>query len=268
MPNAFLYLITLAGYLALAFHFRPGGPACCRPTSPSRLLLFAPLLVHAYLLGLVIFPEGGMSLGFGSSLSAVAALTVLFYGMAIWYYPLVGMQSFVLLFAALGLALQWLMPAASLVPVSGSPIFRFHMLMAFMAYGLFTIAALHAVLIALAEKHLHKPSPSRLVLALPPLLTLEKLLFRMVEVGFIILSLTLFTGIFFSEAIYGRAVPLTHMTVFGIASWLIYAALLTGRKIYGWRGRTAIFWTLAGFVTLLLAYVGVKFVLEVILHRA
>jgi ABC-type uncharacterized transport system permease subunit len=268
MPNVLLYLLTLVGYLGLAAYFRPGGPACCRPTGPSRLLLFAPLLAHAYLLGQVVFPVDGMSLGFGSSVSAMAALTVLFYGMAVWYYPLVSMQSLVLLFAAFGLVLQWFLPTTSLIPVAGRPWFRFHMLMAFMAYGLFTIAALHAVLIALAEKYLHKPVPPRMVAALPPLLTLEKLLFRMVEAGFVILSLTLFTGVFFSESIYGRAFPLTHMTVFGMTSWLIYAALLTGRKVYGWRGRTAIFWTLAGFVSLLLAYVGVKFVLEVILHRA
>ncbi|NCS64656.1 MAG: cytochrome C biogenesis protein [Hydrogenophilales bacterium CG03_land_8_20_14_0_80_62_28] len=268
MPNVSLYLLTLVAYLGLAAYFRPGGPACCRPTGPSRLLLFAPLLLHAYLLGQAVFPEGGLSLGFGSSLSAMAALTVLFYGLAVWFYPLTSMQSLVLLFAAFGLLLQWLMPAAGMVPIAGGSLFRVHLLMAFMAYGLFTIAALHAVLIALAEKHLHKPVPPRMVAALPPLLTLEKLLFRMVEAGFIILSLTLFTGIFFSQQIYGRALPFTHMTVFGMASWLIYAALLTGRRAYGWRGRTAIYWTMAGFVTLLLAYVGVKFVLEVVLGRA
>lgn len=267
MPNAPLYLLTLAGYLGLAAYFRPGGPTASRQPGASRLLLFVPLLVHAFLLGQAVFPVGGMSLGFGSSLSAVGALTVLFYGMAIWYYPLASMQSLVLLFAACGLLLQWWLPAARVIPVANLPLFRFHMLMAFMAYGLFTIASLHAVLIALAEKHLHKAVPPRMLIGLPPLLTLEKLLFRMVEAGFIILTLTLFTGIFFSESIYGRPLPLTHMTVFGMASWLIYGALLAGRKIYGWRGRTAIFWTLAGFASLLLAYVGVKFVVEVILHR-
>ena len=268
MPNVVLYLITLAAYLGLAVYFRPGGPAISRPAGPSRLLLFAPLLAHAYLLGLAVFPEGGISLGFGSSLSAMAALTVLFYGMAVWYYPIASMQSLVLLFAAIGLALQWLMPATSVIPVADHPLFRFHMLMAFMAYGLFTIATIHALFIALAERYLHKPAPPRMLVGLPPLLTLEKLLFRMVEGGFLILSLTLFTGIFFSESIYGKAFPFTHMTIFGMASWLIYAALLTGRKVYGWRGRTANLWTVAGFVSLLLAYVGVKFVLEVILHRA
>jgi ABC-type uncharacterized transport system permease subunit len=268
MPNALLYLLTLAAYLGLAWHFRPARQPGGHATGVARFLLFAPLLCHAYLLGQAVFPATGMSLGFGSSISAIAGLTALFYGIAIWYYPLAGMQSLVLLFAAFGLLLQWVMPISSVVPDAGQPWFRLHLLMGFMAYGLFTIAALHAVLIALAEKHLHTPVPSRMIASLPPLLTLEKLLFRMVEGGFLILSVTLFSGVFFSEAIYGRAFPLSHMTVFGMASWLIYAALLTGRKVYGWRGKTAISWTLVGFVVLLLSYVGVKFVLEVILHRA
>lgn len=267
MPDALLYLITLAAYLGLAAYFRPGGPTCCRPAGPNRLLLFVPLILHLYLLDEMILPLAGLSLGFGTSFSAVAALTVLFYGLAAWRYPLSGLQGFVLLFGALGVLLQAVMPEGHTIPAAGQPLFRLHMLAAFAAYGLFAVAALHAALIALAEKHLHRPVPPRMVACLPPLLTLEKLLFRMVELGFVILTLTLLSGIFFSESIYGQAFPLTHMTVFGVASWAIYAALLGGRRLYGWRGRRAIYWTLAGFLTLLLAYVGVKFVLEVLLGR-
>lgn len=268
MPDAFLYLAAFAAYLGLSAWFRPGGPACCRPSGPGRLLLFIPLALHLYLLDEVILPGGGLSLGFGTSFSAVTALTVLFYGLAAWHYPLAGLQSFVLLFGALGVLLQGLLPEGHVIEAAGQPWFRVHMLAAFAAYGLFAVATLHAVLIALAEKHLHRPVPPAMVSGLPPLLTLEKLLFRMVELGFLILTLTLLTGVLFSESIYGRAFPLTHMTVFGLASWAIYAALLSGRRIYGWRGRTAIYWTLAGFLTLLLSYVGVKFVLEVLLGRA
>jgi len=83
----------------------------------------------------------------------------------------------------------------------------------------------------------------------------------------VLLTLTLASGVLFSEEILGKAMPLTHKTVFGIVSWLIFGALLLGRRVYGWRGRVAIYWTLAGFVSLLLAYVGVQFVLEIILHR-
>lgn len=268
MPDAFLYPLTIAAYLGLSAYFRPGTRACSHPTSASRAFLFVPLALHLYLLDELILPGTGLSLGFGSSLSAVAALTVLFYGMAAWHYPLAGMQSFVLLFAALGVLLQAMLPEGRAIPTAGQPMFRLHMLAAFVAYGLFAVAALHAILISLADKHLHKPVPPSMVAGLPPLLTLEKLLFRMVELGFLILTLTLLSGIFFSESIYGRAFPLTHMTVFGIASWVFYAVLLSGRRIYGWRGRTAIYWSLAGFVSLLLSYVGVMFVLEVILGRA
>lgn len=268
MPDVLFYLLSLAAYLGLAIYFRPGGPACCRPTGLGRLLLFVPLALHLYLLDEVVLPGAGLNLGFGTSFSAVAALTVLFYGLAAWYYPLAGMQSFALLFGALGVVSQWLMPGGHAIASAGQPLFRLHLLAAFAAYGLFAVAALHAALIAVAEKHLHKPVPPKMVASLPPLLTLENLLFRMVELGFLILTLTLLSGIFFSESIYGQAFLFTHMTVFGIASWLIYAALLTGRRVYGWRGRTAIYWTLAGFLTLLLAYVGVKFVLEVLLGRA
>jgi ABC-type uncharacterized transport system permease subunit len=89
----------------------------------------------------------------------------------------------------------------------------------------------------------------------------------MIQAGFVLLTLTLASGILFSEEIFGKALPWNHKTVFGIASWLIFAALLLGRHLYGWRGRTAIHWTLAGFISLMLAYVGVKFVLEVVLGR-
>lgn len=267
MPDAPIYLLSIVAYLGLAFYFRPGGPACCRPTGPSRSFLLLPLLLHIYLLDEVVLPGAGLSMGFATSFSAMTALTVLFYGLAAWYYPLSGMQSFVLLFGGLGVILQWALPEGHLIESAGQPLFRLHMLAAFVAYALFAVAALHAALIALAEKHLHRPVPPKMVSSLPPLLTLEGLLFRMVELGMLILTLTLLSGVFFSESIYGQPLPLTHMTVFGVASWGIYAALLVGRRVYGWRGKTAIYWTLAGFLTLLLSYVGVKFVLEILLGR-
>jgi ABC-type uncharacterized transport system permease subunit len=90
----------------------------------------------------------------------------------------------------------------------------------------------------------------------------------MIGVAFVFLTLTLITGIAFSEEIFGRALRFDHKTVFAVASWLIFAALLAGRWRYGWRGRTAVRWTLSGFVTLLLAYVGSRFVLEVLLGRS
>lgn len=267
MHDPWMFALDAVAYFALAAFFWPGTTACCKPTPLTRLLPIIPLALHLYLLGQDVLGPDSVRLGFASSMSAVAAVTVLAYSGAAWRYPLGGLQGFVMLFAGLTVALHGLMDDSVPVAHSNLPLFRVHLAMAFAAYSLFTIAALHAGLIALAEKHLHKAVPPKLVSGLPPLLTLEKLLFRMIEVGFALLTLTLATGILFSEDIFGRAFPLTHKTVFGIASWLIYGALLAGRWKYGWRGRTAIIWTLTGFVTLVLAYVGVKFVLEVLLHR-
>jgi ABC-type uncharacterized transport system permease subunit len=149
------------------------------------------------------------------------------------------------------------------------------LLVAMLAYSLFTIAALHAALMTVLERRLHSgklagPAGESLAgpwASLPPLMTLEVLLFRILTLGFVLLTLTLATGFVFSEELFGKAVRFNHKTVFGIMSWFIFAALLVGRYGWGWRGRTALRWTLAGFVTLLLAYVGSTFVLEVIIGK-
>lgn len=139
--------------------------------------------------------------------------------------------------------------------------------MAMFAYSLFTLAALHAILMAITEQRLHRGRLTPLFAGLPPLLTMEALLFRLISIAFALLTLTLLSGALFSEQIFGKPLPLNHKTVFAVISWLIFGALLAGRHRYGWRGRMALRWTLTGFSVLLLAYVGSRFVLEVILGR-
>jgi ABC-type uncharacterized transport system permease subunit len=134
-----------------------------------------------------------------------------------------------------------------------------------LAYSLFTLSALHAIFMGFTERALHQRTLTRSLASLPPLLTMEKLLFRMLLMGFVLLSLTLGSGVFFSEMIFGRAIKLDHKTLFAFASWAIFATLLVGRHAWGWRGKKALHWTLSGFAVLLLAYVGSRFVAEVIL---
>lgn len=267
MPDTLSYALCAIAYLMLAAWFWPGRPGCCRTDTATRVLPLGPLLLHLMLLQSEAFAGGGIHVGFSTSLSGIAALTVLTYAGASWRYHLAGLQGFVLAFAGITVIIQAIAPVPPAAAHSASTLFKAHLLMAFSAYSLFTIAALHALLIALAAKHLHRAVPPTIVAGLPPLLTLEKLLFRMIQLGFALLTLTLISGVVFSEEIFGKAVPFNHKTVFGIASWLIFGALLIGRQVRGWRGRTAIYWTLAGFVSLMLAYVGTKFVLEVILGR-
>ena len=98
-------------------------------------------------------------------------------------------------------------------------------------------------------------------------MVMEKILFRIISLGFILLTITLISGMLFSEEIFGKPMQLNHKSIFSVASWLIYGGLLFGRYQYGWRGVKAIRWTLAGFVLLMLAYVGSKFILQVLLGR-
>ena len=101
----------------------------------------------------------------------------------------------------------------------------------------------------------------------PPLLMLERFMFRLVGLGFILLTVTLVSGLLFSEEIFGRPLTFTHKNVFSVAGWLTFAILLFARWRYGWRGRRALRWILAGTLLLVLGYLGSKFVMEVLLRR-
>ena len=118
-----------------------------------------------------------------------------------------------------------------------------------------------------AEASLHnKPSPLK-SLDFPPLMVMENLLFKVIGLGFILLTVTLLSAMLFSEQIFYQPLQFNHKTIFSIASWLIYGGLLFGRFKFGWRGKKAIRWTLIGFILLLLAYIGSKFILQVLLGR-
>ncbi len=134
-----------------------------------------------------------------------------------------------------------------------------------LAYSLLSIAAIQSIVLALQDRRLRHKHPGGLTGALPPLQVMESLLFQMIGLGFIFLSLSLLSGIVYLEDIFAQ--HLVHKTVLSIVAWAVFGVLLWGRWHSGWRGRTAIRWTLGGFVLLLLAYFGSKLVLELILGR-
>jgi ABC-type uncharacterized transport system permease subunit len=285
MPDILLHALTSLLYAALTLHFwntrwRAHAAAEAAPEARGiatweRLAILAPLALHSVLLynSLVAAPE--LRFGFSQALSVMLWLAVLIYWVESLMYDLEGMHALALPLAAVCAVLPALFPGMVSPPYTQSLEFRIHLLLAMLAYSLFTIAALHAALMALLERRLHGGILAGAeggllagpLASLPPLLTLEALLFRLLMMGFVLLTLTLGSGFVFSEELFGKVVRFNHKTVFGVISWFIFAALLTGRYAYGWRGRKALRWTLAGFVSLLLAYVGSKFVLEVILGK-
>ena len=275
MPAILLHVLTAALYAGLALHFwrsRWRGPALDQPITGlagwERVWLLLALVLHGVTLAQEIFPGNAMRFGFAVALSLILWLAIALYWIESFYARMEGLQMLGLPLAALCVLLPPALPGQHLLANADSPAFRAHFLMAMLAYSLFTLAALHAVLMAVAEKRLHRGRLTPLFAGLPPLLTMEALLFRLIHVAFVLLTLTLASGILFSETLFGKPLPFNHKTIFAILSWLIFAALLTGRHLRGWRGRVALRWTLAGFGTLLLAYVGSRFVLEVILGRS
>jgi ABC-type uncharacterized transport system permease subunit len=245
----------------------------------GRALLLIALLVHGLLLHTTIFPQNAMVFGFAFALSAMFWLGAGIYWIESFFFPLDGLRLLVLPLACVASLLPLIFGGVRVLPYSAAPMFKLHFLIANIAYGLFAIAALHAILMLMVEKRLqgmrgvaarHTSNGwlSSWLDTLPPLLTLEKLLFRLISAGFVLLTLTLVSGIAFNEQLVDRAFRLDHKTVFAFLSWLMFGALLTARRVSGWRGRAALRWVLASFAALLLAYVGSRFVFEVLLHRA
>lgn len=232
----------------------------------EQLVLGILLLAHAGLLGVAIFAPAGVNLGLTNALSLIFWLTLAIYWFTSFFYHVDGLPALALPFAAAAVALAAVFPGQHTVEGIELSVSRLHILIAMLAYGLLTIAALHAVLMAWAERRLHL-HPSHTRWQLPPLLTMEAILFRVLWSGFILLTMTLASGMMFSEELFGKPFRINHKTIFGLISWAIYAGLLTGRVLYGWRGRQAARWALWGFAMLVLAYMGSKFVLEVVLHR-
>ena len=257
-------------YVGLAWHFwhtRWRSPAKPGLRPWERLAVLVPLGLHGWLLYQGVFARE-LRFGFAQALSVMMFLGVAVYWVESLFYSLEGMQPLLLPLAAVAVPLPALFPglAASGAHAAAAE-FKLHLALAMIAYGLFVIALLHAALMSFAERHLHLKGTVAFP-NLPPLLTLEALLFRMIGAAFVFLTLTLITGIAFSETLFGRALRFDHKTVFAILSWVTFGWLLIGRWRYGWRGRTALRWTLSGFVMLMLAYVGSRFVLEVLLGRS
>ncbi|MAT51387.1 MAG: phosphohydrolase [Porticoccaceae bacterium] len=138
-----------------------------------------------------------------------------------------------------------------------------HVLFSLLAYSVFTVAAAHALLLAYQDRRLKQHHPGGFLRGLPPLQTMEALLFEYIWAGIILLTLSLITGFLFLENLWAQ--HLAHKSFFSVVAWLVFATLLWGRYRIGWRSRTAIRWTLGGFISLALAYWGSKFVLEVLL---
>lgn len=269
-----LYGAVAALYLLVAWReWRWLQSETARPLLWPGIVLGLALGLHGILLAQELFVEGQFRFGFAHALSATFWLTALIVWIESYFSAARGLFLLVLPMAAIAAILPALFPGAALGRVTDSSAFRLHLVLAILSYSLLTIAALQAMLMASMERRLRgefdtaRGPMASLLDRLPPLLAMETVLFRLITVSFVLLTATLASGIFFSEQLFGRALRFDHKTVFALAAWLVFGGLLVGRVAFGWRGRTALRWTLTGFAMLVLAYIGTRFVFEVLLER-
>ena len=254
-------LVALLGYLGAAWR---------RDAAWFGVALAIGWLAHACAIALHSAGVGellpGARFGFAPALSVTLWLVLAVYAIESRFVPLPGARRTLALLGAAAVLLALLFPG-ELRPHAGSPWAPLHWVLGIASYGLFGAALLHALLLRRAEQRLRgRPAAGETVgTAAPqglPLLRLEKLTFRFVGAGFAVLSAALLLGWWF-------ATPWRwdHKSVFSMLAWAVFAALLAGRRAFGWRGRLATRWLYVGAGLLLLAYVGSRFVLEVLLHR-
>lgn len=251
----------------LAKHLAPGGQHRTSAGLSPALLGFA-IAVHGAALYLDMFGGGTVRFSFALTVSVILWLAVLLHGFESLAYKQRGLLALILPTATAGVLLPLIFPVEHPLVHIDAWLFRVHFILAMLAYGVFLLATLQACLLWIAERDLHHPAKLTTEQRFPPLLRMENLLFRMLGIAFLLLTASLATGLLVSEQFYGQWIRADHKTIFALLSWLIFGALLIGRRLHGWRGTKATAWTITGFLMLLLAYVGSRFVLEILLDRA
>ena len=262
-------ILAIVLYLILGFLVGRQMFSKNRPLSPQELLdkrLFislglAAVILHSTALYHNIFIGSGVGFNFGffNAISLVSWFIALLLIVATLTKPVESLGIIVFPLAALALLLENIFPTSHIILTSEAKELRLHILISILAYSVLSIAAIQAILLAIQNKYLRNKHPGGFIRSFPPMETMESLLFKMIGVGFVLQSISLVTGMLYLENMFEQ--HLAHKTILSIVSWFVFAVLLLLDLTI------AIRWTLAGFIILLLAYLGSKMVLEIFLGR-
>jgi ABC-type uncharacterized transport system permease subunit len=265
VPHIVSALLPPACYLlaaALVMRALARDPAA--PPRAGAAVAQAAVLIHAFLLFGAIRIPGGVAIAITDSASlvgwVVAATVAIAMAVArLGALPVVLLAVAALLALGTGVGSGFAEIHAPEWEVSA------HIVLAALAAGWLAIAVVVVLLLTLQDRRLRAHRPLGLLALLPPVETMESMLFRALGGGFVVLTLALVTGAFFVHDVMAQ--HLVHKIVLAVAAWLVFGILLWGRVRAGWRGRQARLFTVGGFVILTLAYFGSKFVLEILLGR-
>ncbi len=255
-----LTLLTAIAYAVPAIVADRMGPSLARRYLWLAWILHGISLVSGFLAEVPRF-------GFAPALSVTVWWVLPAYAVESQYFPQLKARWAMAALGSAAVILAWYFPGQALHQTSSFWL-PLHWALGIASYGMFAAAVIHAALMSHAEKQIRMGNDNESGL---PLLTLERLMFRFVLLGFVLLSLTLIAGVVFGEHLYGEAgarLKWDHKTVFSLLSWLVFAVLLLGRYRLGWRGRRAVRVLYVGSALLLLSYMGSRFVVEIILGRS
>jgi ABC-type uncharacterized transport system permease subunit len=239
-------------------------PADSAGKGPLVLGISAVILHAVYLYQGMIYVDG-INLGFFNMLSLLGWVIATMLVLGAIFEPVLTLGIVMFPGAALTLLLMIIFPSDNTIALQGGWPMKVHVLSSILAYSLFALAAVQVALLYMQNRALRRHKIAGFIRSLPPLQTMEALLFQMISVGFIILSFSLLTGAIYITDMFAQ--HLVHKTVLSLISWLVFGTLLWGRWKFGWRSNKAFAWTMGGFIVLGLAYPVTKFILEVILNR-
>lgn len=252
-------------FAVIAGLFYAGGTILLLRSGRARLTLAAALLLHSCAVVTQVVHADVLRIGAAEAWSLVALQTALVLwivslrqqlaALGVVVYPIAGLS------AVCGALIT--VPTGNDIPLSDWPV-GLHILLSLASAGFLTLASIQAVGLAFLHNVLHERGNFAAAQHLPPMETLERLLFQMIFAGFSLLTLTLLSGLLFIHNLFAQ--HLAQKTVLSICAWCIFAVLLWGRQQYGWRGKTAVRWALTGYATLVLAYFGSKLLVEQILR--
>ena len=256
--------LTLSLTLAVAVGYLVPAVALGRNGKAARLVVLVAWLLHALLLAANLASDDPR-FGFAVALSVMAWLVATVYGIESQLYPMLQIRWTLCALGSAAVLLAYFFPGVPL-HATASVWLPLHLALGIGSYGLFGAAVAHAWFMGRAEERIRMAEDPQSGM---PLLTIERLTFRFVAAGFVLLTATLLVAFAFGESLYGKggAWRWDHKTIFSVLSWITFAALLWGRARLGWRGRRAVRILYFGSGLLFLAYVGSRFVLEVVLGR-